>query len=81
MAIWREKLPETDINLLNAINEQYLLTGGQVENIRKKIEIDELLDQDLHVDYEYLKSLAEAEVDMRAIKSRNPVGFIQAVRN
>lgn len=81
MAIWREKLPETDINLLNAINEQYLLTGGQVENIRKKIEIDVLLDQDLHVDYEYLKSLAEAEVDMRAIKSRNPVGFIQAVRN
>ncbi len=81
MSIWQEKLPHTDIDILSEVNEQFLLTGGQIENIRKKVEIDELLNPGLTIDSNYLKTLAEAEIDLRATTSRRTIGFIQAVRN
>ena len=75
LSIWKDKLPNVPEDLISNVNNRYKLTGGQIENIRKKIEVDSLLDLKTSVELEYLNGLAEEEVLLRSESVRRPVGF------
>ena len=77
LSIWRDKLPELDEDIRGRINQRFRLTGGQIENIRKKIEVDTLLNIDKECGYDYLTSLSEQELMMRGENNRRPIGFLQ----
>jgi len=77
LSIWRDKLPELDEDIRGRINQRFRLTGGQIENIRKKIEVDTLLNIDTEIGYDYLTSLSEQELMMRGENNRRSIGFLQ----
>lgn len=77
LSIWKSKLPEVDPVILSEINQRFKLTGGQIENIRKKIEVDSVLNIEMSTDYAYLENLSSQELMMRGNNQRNPVGFLQ----
>jgi len=77
LSIWRDKLPELDEDIRGRINQRFRLTGGQIENIRKKIEVDTLLNIDTEIGFDYLTSLSEQELMMRGENNRRPIGFLQ----
>jgi len=81
LSIWKDKLPDVPEELICNVNNRYKLTGGQIENIRKKIEVDSLLDIKSSVELEYLNGLAEEEVLLRSESVRRPVGFTRAREN
>lgn len=74
-AIWRDKLPELTDELLESVNKQYKLTGGQIDNVAKKIEVSRLLDPGTPISLTYLSALAEEEISLRTGQHRRPVGF------
>jgi hypothetical protein len=73
--ILRNSFPNIDDDILNTINHDYPLTGGQIANIKKKILVKELLEQDIDLDLELL-SLCEEEISLRKSGARTPIGFI-----
>lgn len=75
MAIWRQKLPDVSEDLLSVVNRKYALTGGQIENINQKIEVDMLLSDESDIDLDYLCSLAEEESALRVSNQRHTIGF------
>jgi len=76
-AIWKDKLPDLSEELVKYVNDRYKLTGGQIDNVTKKIEVSRLLDPDTAITPEYLTTLAEEEISMRSGKQRRPIGFTQ----
>lgn len=72
--ILRNSFPNIEDELLNTINHDYPLTGGQIANIKKKILIKELLEQDIDLDLELL-SLCEEEISLRKSGARTQIGF------
>jgi hypothetical protein len=76
-AIWKDKLPDLSEELVKYVNDRYKLTGGQIDNVTKKIEVSRLLDPDTAITPEYLTTLAEEEVSLRSGKQRRPIGFTQ----
>jgi hypothetical protein len=76
-AIWREKFPQLTDELIHRISEEFKLTGGNINNILKKVEVDYLLDQDHQITETYLFQLAKEEIMMRSKDARPAVGFIQ----
>lgn len=71
------RFPELQTEALMHFAEKWQLTGGQLYNIRKKMEIDSLLDTGLVVNSTYLDKLATEELSIeRGNRSgRNKVGF------
>ena len=75
LSIWKQKLPMSDEGILKALNQKYNLTGGQIDNICKKIEVDTLLQGEHIVDLSYLEILAEEETSIRKKEGGTIVGF------
>lgn len=75
LSIWKQKLPHSSEELLKNLNQKYKLTGGQIDNICKKIEIDTLLQGEDIVDLSYLEVLAEEETSLRRKEAGAIVGF------
>ena len=75
LAIWKQKLPDVSETLLSEVNRKYVLTGGQIENINQKIEVDMLLGDESSIDLAYLCNLSEEESALRASNERNTLGF------
>jgi len=65
----------TNEGILKILNQKYKLTGGQIDNICKKIEVDTLLQGEGIVDLSYLEVLAEEETSLRRKESGAIVGF------
>jgi len=74
-SIWKDKLKDIPENQVQEINRRYKLTGGQIDNVVKKIEVSQLLDPKLAITPEFLFFLAEEEVSLRANRERTPIGF------
>jgi len=74
-SIWKDKLPDLSQDLVKYVNDRFKLTGGQIDNVAKKIEVSRLLDPVTDISTEYLTLLAEEEVSLRSGKHRRPIGF------
>ncbi|MBM3454644.1 MAG: AAA family ATPase, partial [Bacteroidetes bacterium] len=74
-SIWKDKLPDLSQDLVKYVNDRFKLTGGQIDNVAKKIEVSRLLDAGTDISTEYLALLAEEEVSLRSGKHRRPIGF------
>jgi AAA+ superfamily predicted ATPase len=75
LSIWKQKMPTTNEGILKTLNQKYKLTGGQIENICKKIEVDTLLQGDDIIDLDYLEVLAEEENSLRKKEGGTTIGF------
>lgn len=75
LQIWKEKFPNFSEAQLDTISLDHELTGGQIENIRKKSFIDSLLQTGLTVDEKLLLKLIEEELQMNKGRERRVIGF------
>lgn len=77
LALWENKFPGLNEELIQRLSKQWILTGGQLENIRKRYDIESLLDPDLELNWEYLSSQCEQENSMKNSlgTERTPIGF------
>jgi hypothetical protein len=76
ISIWNDKLPNISNELIESVNIDFKLTGGQIDNIRKKIEVDKLLNPEMNVEESYLRNLAEEELSLRKGETRSSIGFL-----
>lgn len=76
-AIWKTKFPAMEQSFIDALSEEFLLTGAQIENVRKKSLVDFLLDADFVPTLDYYKKLAKEEMNFRneGGKNRSKIGF------
>jgi ATP-dependent 26S proteasome regulatory subunit len=77
LQIWKSKFPEIKTRVLKNICSKISLSGGQIENIRKKIAVDSLLDDKLKINEAYLLQLAQQELMLEKKTERNTIGFIR----
>lgn len=81
MKLWQSKFPGMKKQILRALNDEFVLTGAQIENIRKKSAIDQILDPRLKLDLKYFQDLARQELLLIKGKGgtgRNAIGFFQS---
>ena len=74
LEILRNSFPSFDECLLEAINNDYQLTGGQIANVKKKLLVKEMLEPDFDLEPE-LFMLCEEESSWRKSEKRSPIGF------
>jgi SpoVK/Ycf46/Vps4 family AAA+-type ATPase len=75
-AIWKDKFPQVETSIINSICEKVKLTGGQIENVRKKLIVDILLDPEFDLSEQYLLQQAEQELSLQQKnKQQNVIGF------
>ena len=72
--ILRNSFPSFDEVLLETVNKDYQLTGGQIANIKKKLLVKEMLEPDFELEPE-LFMLCEEESSWRKSDKRSPIGF------
>ncbi|MEI6190712.1 MAG: ATP-binding protein [Chitinophagia bacterium] len=78
-AIWKDKFPQIGEGVINNLCEKVKLTGGQIENVRKKLIVDSLLDAELDPSEQYLLQQAEQEISLQQKSAqRNVIGFNRA---
>jgi hypothetical protein len=75
LEILKNAFPDVDEELLIMINRDYPLTGGQIANIKKKILVKEMLEEEIDLEAALLM-LCEEEFSLRKNGSRNTIGFI-----
>ena len=77
--IWKDKFPTLEQTIYEQVNKEYKLSGGQIDNICKKTEVDLLLNPEMKITYDSLKNLAEQEVILQQTgrNKRNPIGFLR----
>lgn len=75
--IWKSKFPKIKTSVLKNICAKTVLSGGQIENIRKKIAVDSLLDEKLKINETYLLQLAEQELTLENKHVRGRIGFVR----
>ena len=73
--IWKTKFPEVKTSVLKSICSKITLSGGQIENIRKKVAVDTLLDEKIKINEAYLMQLAEQELMLEKKSLREVIGF------
>jgi len=73
--IWKTKFPEVKTSVLKSICSKITLSGGQIENIRKKVAVDTLLDEKIKINEAYLMQLAEQELMLEKKSVREVIGF------
>ncbi len=66
--------PHVTATLLDSINREYDLTGGQIANIRKKILVKGMLDEGFDLEYELNRLCAEENMLKKGYKA-NRIGF------
>jgi len=64
---------DCDELVLDKLNQEYLLTGGQIANIKKKLLVKSILDTKINKE-EYLTTLCNDEFILNQ-NTRNPIGF------
>jgi SpoVK/Ycf46/Vps4 family AAA+-type ATPase len=72
--ILRNAFVNVDADVLEMVNRDYQLTGGQIANVKKKILVREMLEPDFDLEVE-LMSLCEEELLLRKSGKRAPIGF------
>jgi SpoVK/Ycf46/Vps4 family AAA+-type ATPase len=65
---------DCDELVLDKLNQEYLLTGGQIANIKKKLLVKSILDTKINKE-EYLTILCKDEFILNQ-NTRNPIGFL-----
>lgn len=75
--IWKSKFPDISMAILKRICSKTSLSGGQIENIRKKVSVDILLDDNVKITESYLLQLAEQEIILEKKNHREKIGFIR----
>jgi SpoVK/Ycf46/Vps4 family AAA+-type ATPase len=75
--IWKSKFPKVKTSTLKNICAKATLSGGQIENIRKKVAVDSLLDEKLKINETYLLQLAEQELMLENKHVRGRIGFVK----
>jgi hypothetical protein len=78
-SIWKDKLPELSEELVKYVNGRFKLTGGQIDNVAKKVEVSRLLDPGTDISSDYLTLLAEEEISLRSGQHRRPIGFTRTI--
>lgn len=79
LQIWKTKFPKVRRNVLEKLCQQVTLSGGQVENVRKKVVIDTILHPGRKVNEHYLLQLALQERQLENNASqRPPLGFLKS---
>ena len=73
--IWKTKFPEVKTSILKSICSKITLSGGQIENIRKKVAVDTLLDEKIKINEAYLMQLSEQELMLEKKNVREVIGF------
>lgn len=73
--IWKTKFPKVKPSILKSIASKTSLSGGQIENIRKKVAVDTLLDEKIKINEAYLMQLAEQELMLEKKNLRELIGF------
>ena len=73
--IWKSKFPDVPMTILKRICSKISLSGGQIENIRKKVSVDAILDEKVRITESYLFQLAEQETILEKKQYRETIGF------
>jgi len=75
--LWMQKMPELELSLANRIAEHFALSGGQIDNICKKVQMESLFDSGVKLSYEYLEELIRQEMCLQntPLSDRSPIGF------
>jgi SpoVK/Ycf46/Vps4 family AAA+-type ATPase len=78
-AIWGNKFPNMDKGMIAVLSDEFKLTGAQIENIRKKTEVDLILHEDIHHDLSYFQKLAKEELRLQrnADSVYRSIGFVK----
>jgi hypothetical protein len=63
------------MTILKRICSKISLSGGQIENIRKKVSVDAILDEKVRLTESYLFQLAEQETILEKKQYRETIGF------
>ena len=74
MQIWMDKFPYLEEDCAYTLSKDFELSGGQIENIRKKIILENVLNSDFNLDANILLECAVQELVMNK-PSRNKIGF------
>ena len=74
LEILKAQFPLVDLDILEEISERYDLSGGQIQNIKKKYLVDELLFESVHTEDYQLKKYIDSEVNFRKSTART-IGF------
>ena len=77
--IWKSKFPEAGTAILRKLCETVSLTGGQIENVRKKATVEQLIKSREKLSYAFLLELAEEEhlLENNGMEKRNSIGFLR----
>ena len=75
LEILQNAFPNIDNDLLNHINRDFPLTGGQIANIKKKILVMEMLESNFDLELALL-NLCEEEFSLRKNGTRSTIGFV-----
>ena len=73
--IWKSKFPDVPMTILKRICSKISLSGGQIENIRKKVSVDAILDEKVRITESYLFQLADQETILEKKQYRETIGF------
>ena len=71
--ILSSQFPSIDAQIINQVAENHVLSGGQIQNIKKKYLVNSVLFNNQNKEEEFQKYIAE-ETNFRTI-SRNSIGF------
>jgi AAA+ superfamily predicted ATPase len=74
LAILKSQFPDVESDILEEISERYNLSGGQIQNIKKKYLVDEILFESVYRDDYKLKKYIESEVNFRKSTTKT-IGF------
>ena len=75
MKIWMDKFPYLEEDCAYTLCKDFELSGGQIENIRKKIILEKVLRSDFKADADVLNEWATQELVLNK-PLRNKIGFI-----
>lgn len=74
LAILKSQFPDVESDILEEISERYHLSGGQIQNIKKKYLVDELLFEPIFTTDFKLKKHIDSELNFRA-SNISTIGF------
>ena len=73
-AIWRSMMPDVSEETAARLADEYTLSGGQIENISRKLSVKDIIYGDVDFSYDALRPLCEAE-SLQKKEQRKAIGF------
>jgi hypothetical protein len=74
LEILKAQFPSVEVDILEEISERYDLSGGQIQNIKKKYMVDELLFESVYTEDYKLKKYIDSEINFRKSTTKT-IGF------